>query len=208
MTWLTISRADLVLKKVFQTIISDARIYDLVQRVMGCERSLERLAPYLAPFAGGIVLDAGAGTGNCARIAPESSKYIWLDNDPEKLRGFRANISTGLAILGDATCIALRAKSVDVALCVAVSHHLSDLELTGLFRELARVCRNRFIFVDRVIHSNSLVSSLLWKYDRGSYPRNAEQLCSNMDQHFELECKEEYAIYHRYLLCVGRPKTL
>jgi ubiquinone/menaquinone biosynthesis C-methylase UbiE len=196
-----------VLRKVLQTISSDARVYDLVQRFMGCEHSLKRLAPYLVPFAGGVVLDVGAGTGNCARITPASSRYIWLDNDAEKLRGFRAKISTGLAMLGDATCIALRAKSVDVALCVAMSHHLSDLELAGLFRELARVCRTRLIFVDPVINPNSLVSDLLWRYDRGSYPRSVGQLCSSVEQHFELECREEYAIYHHYLLCVGRPKT-
>lgn len=196
-----------MLRKILQTIISDAHVYDLVQRFMGCEHSLKRLAPHLAPFSGGVVLDVGAGTGNCARITPASSRYIWLDNDTEKLKGFRAKISTGLAMLGDATCIALRAKSVDVALCVAMSHHLSDLELAELFRELGRVCRTKLIFVDPVIRPNRLVSDLLWRFDRGSYPRSAGQLCSSMEQHFDLEWIEEYDIYHHYLLCVGRPKT-
>jgi SAM-dependent methyltransferase len=162
--------------------------------------------PYLVQMGNQIVLDVGAGTGNVAPLLPRSSIYIWLDNDSQKLRGFKAKWPFGLGVLGDATRIGLKDKSVGYALCVALTHHLSDNELNFLFRELARVVKEKLILVDPVENKRSKVSNFLWKYDRGSHPRSPKALYSIIEPWFEVEYVEHFAVYHHYVLWVAIPK--
>ncbi len=163
--------------------------------------------PYLQQMENQIVLDLGAGTGNITSILPQSVTYVWFDNDRQKLRNFKKKLPSVLATLGDATQIGLKDKSVDYVFCIALSHHLSDLELPLLLAEIARIVKQKLIFLDAVEYKESMISNLLWKGDRGNYPRSAEMICSVIERWFELEGIEHYAIYHRYLLCVGRPKS-
>lgn len=188
-------------------VVSNPWVYDGVQKLAGRDRNYRRLAPHLAEASGKTLLDLGAGTGECARIVPASTTYIWLDRDPEKLRGFRGKAPATQALLGEAAQIGLKDKSVDIAVCVAVSHHLSDQELRAAFRELARVCRLKLIFLDAVRQESSAVSNFLWKYDRGSHPRHTEALRAAMTEWFAIEHEERYSIYHHYWLATGKPKA-
>lgn len=190
-----------MLRRTLHAAVAHPRVYDRVQRLVGAAQIASRIAPYLADAAGQSVLDAGAGTGSLRAIVPASATYLWLDNDRQKLAGAAG---PGLFVLGDATSIGLRDKSVDVGLCVAVSHHLTAVELPMLVAELARVVRRRIIFLDAV--QSGGVGGLLWRYDRGSYPRSAETLCAALAVGFEAEHMEMFAIYHRYVLWVGRPR--
>jgi ubiquinone/menaquinone biosynthesis C-methylase UbiE len=167
-----------VLRFMAHSLVSRPWVYDRVQAIMGARRVTRRLAPHLEATSGDLVLDVGAGTGSVKTVLPTSATYLWLDNDPSKLYGFKGKEPAALAILGDATRISLKDKSVDDAVCVAVSHHLSDDQLPRFFAELARVVRKQFIFLDAVERKESTVSRLLWKYDQGSHPRSVEALCS------------------------------
>lgn len=195
-----------MLTRLAHRLVANPAVYDCVQRLAGRDHNYRRLAPHLMQSAGKMLLDVGAGTGECARIIPPRTTYIWLDNDPEKLRGFRGKFSSRWAVLGAANQIGLKDKSVDIAVCVAVSHHLSDAELGNAVRELARVCRFQLIFLDAV-QATSVVSNLLWKYDRGSHPRKAETLRSAIEQWFDVDHEERYSVYHHYWLCTARPKA-
>jgi SAM-dependent methyltransferase len=187
-------------------IVSNPCVFNQVQYLFGFKENCRRFAPYLAQTDSQIVLEVGAGTGNLAPLLPRSATYLWLDNDLKKLQGFGSRWPTGLAILGDATRICLKDKSVDYALCIGLTHHLTGIELPLLFNELARVIRQRLIFQDGVVNGESKISNLLWKYDRGRYPRSAHDLCSAIEPWFEIEQEELYTIYHRYILCVGKPR--
>lgn len=191
---------------ILHRIASNPWIYDQIQHFFGLEETCRRLRPYLQQTENQIVLDVGAGTGNYTPLLPPSATYIWLDNDLQRMRGFKKKWPSGLATLGDATRMGLKDKSVDYALCIALSHHFSDTELNFLFCELSRVIRRKLIFLDAIEYKESWISNLVWRYDRGSYPRSSEMICSVIERWFELEQIEHYAIYHRYLLCVGRPK--
>ncbi len=164
-------------------------------------------SPSFEGLDGESVLDVGAGTGNYNKIMPAGIGYIWLDSDPQKLRGFRAKRLPGMMILGDAARIPLRDRSVDVALCFAMSHHLTDEEVSALFRELARLCRKTVIFMDAVDEPGSFASRLLWKYDRGSRPRTVATLRELITGSFNLTYTEQFKIYHSYVLWVGEPKN-
>ena len=186
--------------------VSNGRVYDLVQSVAGRSRAAPRLRRYVAQTAGASVLDLGAGTGHVRELVPASAKYFWLDCDLEKLRTFRAKYPLAPAALSDATRLCIRDKSVDYATCIAVAHHLSDVEIQLLFSETARVVREQLIFLEPLWCDTSRISRLLWKYDRGSHPRTVGQLLSALERSFRIESSELYSIQHQYLLCAATPK--
>jgi SAM-dependent methyltransferase len=173
-------------------------VYDAVQRVAGLKEASRRIAGALADAGGALVLDAGAGTGRLEQTLPESARYLWLDPDPRKLKGFRAK-SSSPAILGDATQIPLKDGSVDWAISVGVSHHLDDEAFGRMLDELRRVTRDRVVFLDAVA-SEAPTSRLLWHYDRGRHPRSTGLLKRELEARFELTSVEEFTILHRYLL--------
>jgi ubiquinone/menaquinone biosynthesis C-methylase UbiE len=194
-----------MLARILEYIVARPWIYDRVQRMAGREENYRRLRPLLYRARGERLLDAGGGTGEIARIIDPSTRYVCIDNDEQKLSGFLSKGGWGMAIVADATRIPLKEDAVHTAVCVAVSHHLTDPELDRLLSELARVCRCQLIFLDALKEKTSLVSNLMWHYDRGRNPRTAEHLLSILRRHFAVEDIQRYKIYHHYLLCIGRP---
>jgi ubiquinone/menaquinone biosynthesis C-methylase UbiE len=187
-------------------IVSNPWAYDQAQRLLGYGRVQQLVRPHLQEMAGRTVLEVGAGTGNSVQMLPPRAAYIWSDNDPRKLAGYRQKYPAGGGMLCDATRLPLRDKCVDYALCVAVTHHLSDEHLPDLIAELARVTRLKLILWDPVEQRASRLSRLLWRYDRGSYPRQAQAVCGALEAGFSLEQVSYPVIYHHYILCVARPR--
>lgn len=178
-------------------------VYDLVQTACGAGQSRKRVRKLLQDAGCISVLDVGAGTGNGLRVLPPQARYLWLDNDPQKLAGLKSGRAIE-AILASATAVPLAPHSVDLVLCIAMAHHLDDQELLQLLDELSRVCRDRLIFLDPIACRESFMSRLLWRYDRGSYPRTSTVLRRLIQRKFNVEYEEEYSIYHRYWLCSAR----
>jgi ubiquinone/menaquinone biosynthesis C-methylase UbiE len=192
-----------VVRDLLHTITAQPIVYDAIQQLVGIQHSIDRLRPHLAETAGSTVLDVGAGTGLFFPAFPPSARYLWLDNDPKKLEGFRVRAPHAAAILGDGSNIGLADKSVDYATCIAIAHHLNDEQLDRFAGELSRVVRRK-IFVIDPLYSDAWQSQLLWKYDRGSYPRTSEHLTSAIAQYFDIEHNDIYVVYHRYLLVVAQ----
>jgi ubiquinone/menaquinone biosynthesis C-methylase UbiE len=172
--------------------------YDLVQRVAGAREARRRLRRVLEDATGKVVLDVGAGTGSLEEALPPGARYVWLDADPQKLNGFRTK-SPSPAILGDATKLPLRDRSVDWAVSTGVSHHLDDAELGLMLDELRRVTREGVVFVDAV-QSSAPGNRLLWRYDRGRHARPAAMLWRELQRRFEVVEAQEFRLLHRYLL--------
>jgi ubiquinone/menaquinone biosynthesis C-methylase UbiE len=187
-------------------IVSNYKVYDLVQKAAGGRRVRDRLASLMSDAENQSVLDVGAGTGALSPLLPRTCRYIWLDNDPEKLRGFRSR-GGGLAVLGSAVELALASKSVDRTACIAVAHHLGDQELARALSEIARVTRNRLIFVDAIYCPSRPASRFLWSIDRGSHPRPPEVLQRFLEEAYVVEQAELLTVLHRYFLCVAVPRV-
>jgi ubiquinone/menaquinone biosynthesis C-methylase UbiE len=153
------------------------------------------------------VLDVAGGTGLYAAVLPPSATYVCLDHDREKLSRLKSKRRAARVVQGDATRLSLRSKSIDAALCISVAHHLDDDELKTMFAELARVVRTRVVFLDPLRSPDSLMSELLWRLDAGSFPRSAPALLGQLSAAFDVEHTEYWAVYHRYVLCLARPRS-
>lgn len=190
-------------------LVARPRIYDFCQRAVGADYMRSRLAKRIAPQRSArMVLDIGGGTGAVRALWSDKSHYVCLDIDPLKIMGYRAKNPGALALIADATNLPIASRSVDAVLCTLVTHHLIDAELDLMLAESARVLKRdgRLILLDAVWAASRLAGRLLWKYDRGSHPRTEERLRQAIGAHFEMMEWEQFAVLHRYIVAVGRPR--
>jgi ubiquinone/menaquinone biosynthesis C-methylase UbiE len=199
-----------ILRRLSDSLTLSPHVYDKIQFLAGFPAIIPLLQPYLDEIAGYSLLDVGAGTGLYMPLFPSTTRYIWSDIDPKKLEGFRAKAAnrsaeTTFGFMSDSMMLALGDKTVDYALCAAMSHHISNEVLDHLFKELARVVKKKLIFID-ALKSPRLVSRMLWAVDRGSFPRTSPSLCFALERYFDIESLEPFEIYHQYILCISTPK--
>ena len=192
-------------------IVARPWVYDLAQTVVGAKTVRRRLAGRIEPLRSArLVLDIGGGTGSIGDLWSDSSKYICLDIDPLKLQGFSAKNPAGIALLADATRIPIADGTVDVVLCTNVTHHLTDGLLNRMIAESARVLKptGKLVLSDAVWAPQRRVGRLIWRYDRGSFPRTAEVLRGVVSRHLKVEQWDQFAIWHEYFICIaGRSDT-
>lgn len=85
---------------------------------------------------------------------------------------------------------------------VAVTHHLDDQALRSVIYEIWRVLKpgGSLVLLDALWMSERWRSKLLWRYDRGSYPRTAEVLQQELASRFRLVVNDTFAVHHTYVL--------
>lgn len=196
-----------MLKRVARRVAQNPWVYDHIQFLAGARLVRQRLAEQIAALgAVNVVLDVGGGTGLYRQVLPSDSRYICLDLDMIKLLGLRSKHVDAFAVCGDAARLPLRSRSVDMIMCIAVLHHLSDQSVVHFLGESNRVLTSEgiFLFVDPIWKPNSLVGRLLWKFDVGSNPRTAGSLYSVISTQFQIVYQAQFTIYHTYILCIGR----
>ena len=190
-----------------QVILPGSWAYDQVQRLAGARKVRSRIRNRLTSLdlVPAVALDVGGGTGLNRILLPDSWTYICLDHDLSKLRGMAGKYPKAMALLADAASLPLADGTIGLILCTAVAHHLPDDLFNDLLGGCSRVLKNSgyFVFLDAVWEPANRVSRMLWKFDRGSYPRTAETLRSLILRHFRIERWELFAVYHRYILGVG-----
>lgn len=193
--------------KLLHQVASDPWVYDQIQMFFGCREIRHQLAPHLINGGGKIVIDIGAGTGLYRVSIPQTAHYIWSDIDQKKLKGFRRRkLLVDDALLGGATQLCMPDQSVDIALCVNLLHHLPDAALKTLWCELARVVREKVVFVEPLHFPDSIISRMLWRYDRGSFPRSLEDHLSFIKPRFSILQIKQFKTYHHFALGVLQPK--
>jgi ubiquinone/menaquinone biosynthesis C-methylase UbiE len=192
-------------------VASHPWVYDRIQNAVGVSQVYAKLAPHLrnAP-ENALVLDIGGGTGSVKSHCSPHHRYVCLDIEWEKLQGFRGKFPQGDGIWGDATRLPIADGTVDTAICMFVAHHLNDGLLPTMLSEVERMLRpgGRLILLDPVLDKQRIAGRILWKLDRGSFPRSASVLTRIMEQRFALEHWDEFAVWHRYVLGIGRKRQI
>ena len=201
------------IKVLMHRIVARPAVYDALQTVAGVAYSDRRVRKAMARSIPlnpeSTVVDVGGGTGRARTLWPESVKYVLIDNDEEKIEGFRRKGFSGEAICADATALPFETATVAVAIVSAVTHHLPPGVPEPVLAELHRVLKpnGRLLLLDAVWRPWRPVGRLLWHFDRGSYPRTAEELRRLLDDRFEIVSWETFSVFHRYILAVGRPRA-
>ena len=189
-------------------LLENGRLYDWLQHILGYREAARRLQSVLGDTSQQLVLDVGGGTGNLYPFLSPGTRYVCLDNDAGKIQRLRQVRPDIAAVVGDATQLPFGDRSIDVAVCVAVTHHLDGEALERLVAELARVVRERVVVFDPLREQQSRRGRLLWRINRGSYPRSEQELVSMLNRGLTSQHVERFAIHHHYLLWAGRPAAV
>jgi SAM-dependent methyltransferase len=190
---------------ILHEVASQPLVYDCIQCVVGKKVNLNKISAHTKTMGPCTIVDVGGGTGAARNLWPAGSLYICLDIEAPKLKLFRSKNPNGFALLSDATRMSIATESIDVVLCMCFVHHLTDEMLDQTFREALRVLRvgGRLILLDAILKHERRFGRILWKLDRGSYPRTAETLYEKLGANFRIIHWEQYAIYHEYALGIG-----
>lgn len=194
-----------LLARLQYAVLGSPRVYDFHQRHGGGRPIAARVAAALGDVGTSTLLDVGAGTGMVASLISGQTRYVWLDNDLLKLRGFLAKSVDSMAVLADAGRLPFGAETVDVTVMVEVSHHLPDDALKSCFDEIARVTRDRFVFVDG-LRGTSLRSRILWQLDLGRFPRTERDVVAALGAAFEVIEVDRFRVNHDHIVCTCIPR--
>jgi SAM-dependent methyltransferase len=184
-------------------------VYDFVQQLAGARWVDQRMSRCISgngSASAGVVLDLGGGTGSGRALAPGEARYVCVD--PALDRVAVARRRGGLGVCSDGTRVGLRTGSADVVICKMVAHHIETPVLGLLIDEAHRVLKRggQLVFLDPLLAPKRWVSRALWRVDRGSNPRSADELEAIIRTRFDVLHREEFAVFHRYLLCVAKPR--
>jgi SAM-dependent methyltransferase len=192
------------MNRLAERVLGNAILYDAVQRAAGIEGLRRRLAPILGGLEPGALLDVGAGTGAFYDLLPSHVRYVALDIDERKLDRLRETHPGVEGVVGSAAELPFEDDSFEYTLCTNVSHHLGDTDVDLMVDELARVTRDRLVFVD-ALHTRRRASRILWSIDRGSHPRSHEELVERLRCRFSTVQADVFTVRHSYLLYLGTP---
>jgi ubiquinone/menaquinone biosynthesis C-methylase UbiE len=166
------------------------------------------VAPLLR-FAPGLrLLDVGGGTGAIKNLIGPRVRHVCLDLEWPKLNRYLSKFEDARALQADATALPVRDDAVDAVTLAKVTHHLADADLCVVLGEVARVLKPQGVLVlyDAVWAPSRPLGRMLWKYDRGSHPRTAEQIAAALHPHFSVIERRDFSVFHRYaaFLCRRR----
>jgi ubiquinone/menaquinone biosynthesis C-methylase UbiE len=196
-----------VLTNVLHWLVKHPAVYDAAMVAVGARQVEQVLREQFARLAlSGVVLDVGGGTGAWRPLLPAEITHICLDLDPLKLRGFRQKFTDGVALLADASALPFKRESVDAVLCAFMAHHLDDRTLERMIDEAERVLKpgGLLVFADPLFVRRRWPGRLLWRYDRGRFPRTLEAHRSAVARRFRVVTEQRFAVVHAYVLLVGR----
>jgi ubiquinone/menaquinone biosynthesis C-methylase UbiE len=196
---------DSLFARIAHAFVGHPFVYDLVQALAGQSLIARRLRRALSELPHERVFDVGSATASFSRrlgIEPVS-----LDLDVGALAAARRRRRVTRTVGGDASQIPFPARAFDVALCVAMSHHLDDDTLHATVAEIARVTAGHLLFLDALKDDSRTLSRWMWRYDRGSHPRTRDELLAAIAEGFSVRRIEEFSLYHRYILCVATPHS-
>jgi ubiquinone/menaquinone biosynthesis C-methylase UbiE len=197
-----------MIQSILHRIVANPQVYDFVQFAVGGQVVDKHIADRLRKLqAPQMVVDIGGGTGAMQELFSPDAMYICLDIDPLKLRGYRNKHSQSRAILGDATAAPVKSGSADLVVCKFLAHHIPDDNVGTLLKECYRMLKpdGTLLFVEPLRNDRRLRSRLLWKYDRGSFPRTLEEVRRMVEKGGRIVEGDSFACIHQYIIYLAKP---
>ena len=173
-----------------RVVLSDARIYQWLQDLLGKHNRQHLIDQYVRPAPGQLLLDVGCGTGEISRYLPAGVRYVGVDMSPEYIEQAKARHGDR----GRFLCTTLaevdfrRLDPPDIVLAKGLLHHLDDDEAVDLFRRVAAILRpgGRMVTIDPCIVSDAHpVARWIIAHDRGQNVRSPQEYAALAGQAFE-----------------------
>ncbi len=161
-------------------VLHSARIYSLSSKLLGRYNNYNRLVvnKYIRPCEDDKILDIGCGPGEIVQYLPHVT-YFGFDSNKDYINQAKQRFwQQGSFICSSiSTYLEEDAHSYDIAIALAVLHHLNDTEATKLFNIASTALRRggRLITVDNChTDTQSRFEKFLLSKDRGKFIRTPE----------------------------------
>jgi SAM-dependent methyltransferase len=133
----------------------------------------------VTPGPGETLLDVGCGPGHYR--SSFACDYSGIDINPDYIRMASSHLD-GRFMVMDGTRLEFDDETFDHVVSVATLHHLTDEQVVQMVREAMRVCKpsGRVHLLDAIlpITPNFGFKRVVFRLDRGGYPRTYEHLCA------------------------------
>lgn len=163
-----------------KAILSNPKIYDLFQNIMGADVIRQELvSDFIRPKENFRILDIGCGTARILDYLPKDVSYYGFDlsqiyiDDAIARYGNRGNFNC--ALVEQATIDSL--EPFDAVIAVGILHHLDNPQAIALMRLAHSSLKHggRLITIDpTLLDEQNMIAKYLVKNDRGQNVRSPE----------------------------------
>lgn len=152
------------------------RLYSLIVRPhFAVEKYINRPISKIIPldFRDKKVLDFGCGTGSNVQLFRTAQQYVGVDVDADRIAHARTQYPQLSFFVADKT-LPFPSEHFDYIFIIAVLHHIDDVALVSIMRELFRVLRvgGEIVVLEPVFCSNTPFRNRIMNLlDAGAYIR-------------------------------------
>lgn len=142
-------------------------MYDFIEKFIlkDYQGSIDIIHTYLSLQSTDNVIDIGGGTGYISQaVAPHVRSVILFDPSHKML--MKAKKKKISSIQGDANFLPFRKETFEIAILVAVLHHIPYKNQQLILNETRRILKkNGMIFIIEVFHPNKFIANLFKKFE-------------------------------------------
>jgi SAM-dependent methyltransferase len=154
-------------------------------RVAGLKKGLQS-------FEYQTILDVGCGLGECSAVS--KGYYVGIDNSYPRIAYALKQYPQHKFFVGDAMNIPVADRSVDMAMLIDTSHHLTDEEFRAALKELRRISRRYIVVSDPVLYrGQGALSRFFYQLDRGACFRTEEQSRALFNTVSGISCRKTFS---------------
>ena len=166
------------------SLLSYPTVYEALHHAIGARRWMRRfVSDVLSPLPNHTIIDIGCGTGALLSYLPQPVDYTGFDYNRSYIEQAQSRHGTrGRFICDDIGNFSrYELRQADLVVAIGVMHHLDDILLTRILRDVVSTLRagGRFIAVDPCFHpEQNAVQRIIVSNDRGTHVRAFDEYLS------------------------------